>query len=299
MESDARARYAQIMGDVERLVSDHIRHQAAGTQARSKLKLLVPSVGYFFTSLPLRDAFIWQDEQRAISSRRFVAPSFNDVRLILNTAQAMSLVQGGNLRLVTFDGDVTLYDDGESLTPDNACIPRILDLLRKGICVGIVTAAGYTQAHKYYDRLHGLLDAVAASDLSHKAEHRLVVMGGEANFLFTYTPLSACKLEPVPSKDWQLPVMQAWTEEKVGAILDVAEAALKDCIKTLNIPVQVLRKERAVGIYPEKGVKLSREKLEETVLVTQRTLELSPDVTEIPFCVFNGRSQVWDDGELK
>ncbi|KAF3207543.1 IMP 5'-nucleotidase, variant 2 [Orbilia oligospora] len=34
--------------------------------------------------------------------------SFNDIRLILNTAQIMSLVKGGPLQLVTFDGDVTL-----------------------------------------------------------------------------------------------------------------------------------------------------------------------------------------------
>lgn len=34
--------------------------------------------------------------------------SFNDIRLILNTAQVMSIVHSGPLRLVTFDGDVTL-----------------------------------------------------------------------------------------------------------------------------------------------------------------------------------------------
>ncbi|KAF3207542.1 IMP 5'-nucleotidase [Orbilia oligospora] len=60
-----------------------------------------------------------QDAKRAISSRRFVSPSFNDIRLILNTAQIMSLVKGGPLQLVTFDGDVTLYDDGASLIPSN------------------------------------------------------------------------------------------------------------------------------------------------------------------------------------
>lgn len=288
METDARSRYAQIMQDVEKLVADHIRHQAAGTPHLSKLKLLVPTVGFFFTPLPLQDAFFFQDKQRAISSRRFVAPSFNDVRLILNTAQAMSLVRGGQLELVTFDGDVTLYDDGESLTPENPCIPRILELLRRGSRIGIVTAAGYTEAHKYYERLYGLLDAVAASDVAEAATNRLVVMGGEANFLFTYTPSAACKLAPVSEKDWRLPVMEGWTEEKINALLDVAEAALKGCIETLKIPVQVLRKTRAVGIYPEKGIKLPREQLEETVLVVQRTLELSDAGRQLPFCAFNG-----------
>jgi IMP and pyridine-specific 5'-nucleotidase len=265
MAINAHGRYSQIMKDVERLILDHIAHQNSGTSHASKLKLLVPSVGTFFTALPMQDAFNYQDAKRCISSRRFVPPSFNDIRLVLNTAQAMSIV--------TFDGDVTLYDDGESLTPDNPVIPRILDLLRNGTRIGIVTAAGYLEAHKYYERLYGLLDAVASSDdLREQARNRLVVMGGEANFLFTYTPDVDCKLQSVPKADWQLPEMQSWTEENVTALLDVAERALKDCVHTMKLPVSVLRKERAVGIYPSKGIKLAREQLEETVLVTQRIL---------------------------
>ena len=94
---------------VEDLINDHIAHQRDGTHQRSKLKLLVPSVGVFFTPLLLEEAFQYQDQQRRISSRRFVPPSFNDIRLILNTAQILGLVRSGPLQLVTFDGDVTLY----------------------------------------------------------------------------------------------------------------------------------------------------------------------------------------------
>ena len=92
---------------------------------QSKLKLLVPSIGNFFTRLPLADAFNYQDSRRFISSRRFVPPSFNDIRLILNTAQVKGLAAAGPLDLATFDGDVTLYDDGKSLEPDNPVITRI------------------------------------------------------------------------------------------------------------------------------------------------------------------------------
>ena len=35
-------------------------------------------------------------------------PSFNDIRLILNTAQLMGVCATGSLDLATFDGDVTL-----------------------------------------------------------------------------------------------------------------------------------------------------------------------------------------------
>ena len=94
---------------MEELINDHIAHQRDGTHTRSKLKLLIPSVGVFFTPLLLEEAFEYQDLQRKISSRRFVPPSFNDIRLILNSAQILSLVRGGPLELVTFDGDVTLY----------------------------------------------------------------------------------------------------------------------------------------------------------------------------------------------
>jgi IMP and pyridine-specific 5'-nucleotidase len=88
--------------------------------------LLVPSIGTFFTRLPLAEAFKYQDRHRFISSRRFVPPSFNDIRLILNTAQIMGLALAGPLDLATFDGDVTLYDDGKSLEPDNEVIARII-----------------------------------------------------------------------------------------------------------------------------------------------------------------------------
>jgi IMP and pyridine-specific 5'-nucleotidase len=292
MAQSAHTRYAEIMRDVEELIRDHIRHQKLGTDAASKLKLLVPSIGMFFTPLPMQDAFKFQDQRRFISSRRFVAPSFNDIRLILNTAQAMSLVHGGRLELATFDGDVTLYDDGEVLTHDNPCIPRILDLMRKGTKIGIVTAAGYTEAEKYYERLYGLLEAVAKNDPNNELERSLVVMGGESNFLFAYSSKSRFKLEPVPQEDWQLPEMRTWTEENVKDLLDVAEAALKHSVLCLNLPVKVLRKTRAVGIYPEKGTRLAREQLEETVLVVQRVLEMSEAGQRIPFCAFNGGNDV-------
>ena len=142
-----------------------VDHQKLGKPDRSKLKLLVPTVANFFTPLALHDAFIWQDQRRSISYRRFVPPSFNDVRLVLNTAQVMSLVRNGPIELVTFDGDVTLYDDGMNLLPENPIIPKILQLMRRGSKIGIVTAAGYTEASRYYGRLFGLLHAIQESDL--------------------------------------------------------------------------------------------------------------------------------------
>ncbi|KAL9096588.1 MAG: hypothetical protein Q9165_001075 [Trypethelium subeluteriae] len=261
------------MRDVEELINDHIANQQAGTAERSKLKLLVPPVGTFFTPLMLQDAFTYQDSRRFISSRCFVPPSFNDIRLILNTAQVMSLVRGGPIELMTFDGDVTLYDDGESLAPESAVIRRILMLMSKGIKIGIVTAAGYLEARKYYSRLHGLLDAIHASQLlPPELKKNIVVMGGESNYLFRYSGSSPDRLIPVQRHEWLLDDMKLWSEEDIIELLDIAESALTGSIETMRLDAQIVRKERGVGMVPSPGQRFAREQLEETVLLAQKIL---------------------------
>lgn len=282
--------------------------------------MLVPSVGSFFTPLHLEAAFVYQDKHRAISSRRFVAPSFNDIRLILNTAQIMALVRplsppnpanlndesqrtdnttsSTNLQLLTFDGDVTLYDDGASLTPDNPVIPRLIHFLSRDVRIGIVTAAGYTDASKYYARLHGLLVAVATSHtLTAAQKHNLVIMGGESNFLFVFDETAEHYLRYIHRRDWILPVMHAWNEAAIQSLLTAAEEAFQTCITTLQLPAIILRKERAVGILPQPDHRFTREQLEETVLVVQQVVKMAPHVRQggIPFCAFNGGNDVFVD----
>lgn len=254
------------------------------------MKLLVPSVGSFYTQLPLEDAFRYQDGLRYISRRRFVAPSFNDVRLILNTAQVLGSLRAGGFDLVTFDGDVTLYDDGACLTDDNPVIPRIISLLQRNCKVGIVTAAGYAEAARYYTRLKGLLDAIHESPvLSASQKSSIVVMGGESNFLFRYDPDETVRLAYVPRNEWLLDEMVSWREDDITRLLDIAESSLSSCASNLNMPVAVLRKDRAVGVYPTDTSKpVGREQLEETVLVVQNTLDRSAVGTHLPFSAFNG-----------
>lgn len=293
--SIAQRRYAEIMRDVEEIINDHIDHQKVGKPDRSKLKLLVPSVANFFTPLALHDAFIWQDQRRFISYRRFVPPSFNDIRLVLNTAQVMSLVRSGPLELVTFDGDVTLYDDGMNLLPDNPIIAKILQLMRRGSKIGIVTAAGYTKARPYYERLHGLLDAIQASDLPLESRQNLIVMGGESNFLFKFDESSPDLLRLVPREEWLLKEMLQWHESDIKDLLDLAQASLIDTVRNFRMEADIVRKERAVGIVPKSGHKFSRETLEETVLIVQKILEISEVGQRLPFCAFNGGNDVFVD----
>ncbi|ESZ90723.1 imp-specific 5'-nucleotidase-like protein [Sclerotinia borealis F-4128] len=297
MAEIAHRRYAEIMQDVEDMIDDHIAHQKVGLGGQSKLKLLVPSIGTFFTRLPLADAFRYQDRKRFISSRRFVPPSFNDIRLILNTAQLMGVTSTGSVDLATFDGDVTLYDDGKSLEPTNPVIERIINLMSHGTKIGIVTAAGYTEAEKYYGRLHGLLEAINVSAiLTPEQKQNLIIMGGESNFLFTYDPTSPHLLTHHQRRSWILPSMSTWTQPSITALLDLAESSLRECVTNLALPATILRKERAVGIIPrDPGFKFARESLEETVLVVQKKLEMSDVGSSLPFCAFNGGNDVFVD----
>lgn len=196
----------------------------------------------------------------------------------------------------------------------------MLDLLRKNIKIGIVTAAGYTTADRYYERLHGLLDAIAeADDLDTIQKQNIIIMGGEANYLFESSPSSPHRLAPVPRNQWLTPEMSTWSEADISNLLDVAESALQDCIKTMNLPAVIVRKDRAVGIIPKTpDIRIARESLEETVLVVQRILELGslgsshdqpakqrsptspPPVPAsghrlLPFCAFNGGRDVFVD----
>lgn len=206
----------------------------------------------------------------------------------------MSLIRSGPIELVTFDGDVTLYDDGESLTAENPVIQRILKLLSQGTKIGIVTAAGYTDASRYYGRLYGLLDAMKAAIERHELPNHptLIVVGGESNYLFTFDATSEHLLTYIPREEWLLEEMKLWEHEDIEQLLDVAESALRECANSMELDAEVLRKERAVGIIPRPGCglqKFTREQLEETVLVTQQVVEMSAAGKKIPFCAFNGK----------
>lgn len=114
-------------------------------------------------------------------------------------------------------------------------------------------------------------------------------MGGESNFLFRYDPSNSVRLAYVPRHEWLLDEMVNWNENDITELLDIAESSLRACASNLNMPVAVLRKDRAVGVYPlDRSRPIHREQLEETVLVVQNTVERSAVGARLPFCAFNG-----------
>ena len=195
--------------------------------------------------------------------------------------------QGANKHIYK---DLTLYDDGKSLAVGDAVISRIFRLLSKNMSVAIVTAAGYTDASRYYERLYGLLEALReAVNSGSMAQPQFAVMGGESQYLFVFDANEKHLLRMVPRSVWKLEIMKTWTEKDINSLLDAAEEALSECVTNLDLAAQVLRKERAVGIIPSQepgSPRLTREQLEETVLVTQQRIEMTNP--KIPFSAFNG-----------
>lgn len=325
-----RSQYAEIFKDIEGLVSNKIEFDSRNGQleendssevkydlmGKSRLNQLVPTIGSFFTELPLEKAFLWEDSQRGISERRMVAPSFNDIRRILNTAQIFYFLDKkrkynyNQLKLVTFDGDVTLYEDGGSLDYTNPVISYVVKLLHSDKRVGIVTAAGYDEPSQYEQRLKGLIVAIHdTTALTLVQKHNLTVMGGESNYLFRYyeNDQNEFGFQTVEQSEWQLPHMKEWEQADVDQTLDFAEKMFYSLKERLHLPkeTEIVRKKRAVGIVPgekfdaitqrQVRVKLEREQLEEVVLTLQTTLETFPPARRIQFSCFDGGSDVWCD----
>jgi len=99
---------------IEELIEEH-RANAGNEMKASRLSEIVPTMSRCFTPLPLRDAWTMYDAKYKVSSRRCVQPSFNEVRHVLNLAQVLAMRQT-QLRLVSFDGDCTLYSDGKDFS---------------------------------------------------------------------------------------------------------------------------------------------------------------------------------------
>ncbi|KAL2709740.1 IMP-specific 5''-nucleotidase 1 [Kluyveromyces marxianus] len=305
--------YRSIFGDIERLISEKIEidnERISGMSLEdSRLDQLVPQIGTFFTPLPLVEAFDIQERRRAICNRRMVSPSFNDIRHILNSAQILAMIKAKDLKLITFDGDVTLYEDGGSIEKGGKIVRRLFSLLQRGYNVGIVTAAGYDDPERYKERLFGLcFELFSNKSMPIKQKEKLTIMGGESNYLFQYYETDQqFGFKTIDEHEWVPDFVQAWSPEDISATLDVAEECFKDLKEKLSLPPEcsIIRKEKAVGIVPgfrydkelEVNVKvqMQRETLEEMVLVIQKTLESLPAARNIEFSCFDGGSDVWCD----
>merc|ERR1712110_663197 len=90
---------------------------------------------------------------------------------------------------------------------------------------------------------------------------------------------------------WQTQDMQRWSSDDITNLLDEAQASLLDVAERLCVKVQLIRKDRAVGIVPTSPTLY--ETLEEMALTVQYALQGS--ATKLPFCAFNGGNDVFCD----
>jgi IMP and pyridine-specific 5'-nucleotidase len=254
---------------LEGLIEEYRRNPVS-----SRLKSFAPTTGKFHTSLPLKDAFDVYDRKYSISKRRFVSPSFNEIRHILNLSQIMAI--GTNLKMISFDGDQTLYHDGGNLENNESnseLISGIVQLLKSDVKVIVITAAGYgLDGSKYAVRVRGLLDRLQDDGLTAAQIESFFVLGGECNYLLRATAAAASTggdtvssnnsctagpvtLSPVAYEEWQAeslggPRPHYWPAVEVAQILDTAEQSMRHTMAELGLRARCLRKERAVGVCP-------------------------------------------------
>lgn len=211
-------------------------------------------------------------------------------------------------QLISFDGDQTLYSDGANFESNPKLAHHLYTLLRHGVAVAIVTAAGYEyNTEKYEYRLSGLLRYFQNKQLTPEECDRFYLFGGECNYLLRLGP--DYRLVPVPEhgpSGWftateflkDAPVN--WNERDITNVLDLAQTTVEHAISELNLKARAIRKKRSVGLVPlepGKQTEISRESLDETVLRSHEALRKmrNGEGPGLPYCAFNGGTDAWVD----
>ena len=97
-------------------------------------------------------------------------------------------------KLITFDGDQTLYSDGSNFEHNPELADYLYKLLKHGVNIAVVTAAGYEyNVAKYEFRLSGLLAYFKSKGLTAEECDRFYLFGGECNYLMKVSIKRACK----------------------------------------------------------------------------------------------------------
>jgi IMP and pyridine-specific 5'-nucleotidase len=308
---DAKDSYNDTFTFFEELIDEY---RKSIDPINCRLKLFVPTVSEFHSNLPLREAFKLYDAKYSVSLRRHISPSFNEIRHILNLSQVMAI--GNTLKLISFDGDQTLYSDGGNFEKNENLAGSIRALLKAGVKVALITAAGYgLDGSKYAVRLTVLLNSFLSSNLTSEEISRFYVFGGECNYLLQCQLNSDNKkisLIPVADDIWQANNLNCqkplyWNSVEIKQILDVVESCMNTSVDEMHLRVKILRKPRAVGMIPggddvfgkftegHGHKKIKKEALDEVVLRCMDALKSADPPIQIPYCVFNGGRDAWVD----
>ncbi|EED92089.1 predicted protein, partial [Thalassiosira pseudonana CCMP1335] len=264
----------------------------------SRLKQLVPSVGTFYTRLPLRRAFEAYNAKYGITKRRHICISFNEIRHILNLAQIIAMIHPYHMEEEIVVRNQTLYSDGANFESNPKLAKYLYLLLKHGVTIAVVTAAGYEyQSEKYELRLSGLLAYFKERGLEVDDLERFYIFGGECNYLLRDYKLHAVREDGpggwLVSTKYFPEAPGNWLQSEITAVLDKAESSFQACVEDQHMRARIIRKKRSVGLIPKTDEKIPREALDEAVLRIQT--ELDEAKVTLPFCAFNGGSDAWVD----
>ena len=224
---------------------------------------------------------------------------------IPDTDDSAPVAQLNGPKLISFDGDQTLYSDGANFEENPKLANYLYLLLRHGVFVAVVTAAGYDyNVEKYEFRLSGLLKYFEKRGLTPTECERFYLFGGECNYLLRLG--SDYHLHPVPedgpggwcnATKFLKDAPANWSENSIQSLLDVAEENAKETVAELNLRGRVLRKRRSVGLVPQPGQEITRESLDETILRVHEKLRSmhNGQGPGLPYCAFNGGTDAWVD----
>ncbi|RHY40457.1 hypothetical protein DYB38_002905 [Aphanomyces astaci] len=181
---------------VEDMINEHVKIPHG-----SRLKKYIPKVKRMFMPLNLMDAVHAYDAVTHFSRRKRVPPTFKDVRHILNlaTVHERDFLTRSCTMMMMMMGDYCESSD---------MVTVIVELLKKGKVVSLVTAAGYPgEPQRYEARLRG-------------------VMGGECNYLHITSrdaDTGAVSLRVVDPVEWKDGRGQRWDQAEVDQLLDQAQ----------------------------------------------------------------------------
>ena len=99
----------EVFESIEQMITEYVKSDGAPC----RLTKYVPQSPKFFLSLPLVKAIQEYNINTHLLSRRYVAPSFKEIRHVLNLAVVDSIAS--HVKLITFDADDTIYEDGGSI----------------------------------------------------------------------------------------------------------------------------------------------------------------------------------------
>ncbi|SOV79151.1 haloacid dehalogenase hydrolase, putative [Plasmodium sp. gorilla clade G3] len=282
-----------VLLSIEEMFIDHYYNPQ-----HSRLKYLIDDVGIFFTKLPITKAFHTYNKKYRITKRLYAPPTFNEVRHILNLAQILSLEEG--LDLLTFDADETLYPDGHDFNDE--VLASYISCLLKKMNIAIVTAASYNNdAEKYQKRLENLLKYFLKHNIKDGSYKNFYVMGGESNYLFKCN--EEATLYSVPENEWRH-YKKFVDYDTVQEILNISENCLEKVIRDFGLCAQIQRKEKSIGLVPnkipslnikneQKNYMIKYEVLEEAVIRIKK--EIIKNKITAPYCAFNGGQDLWVD----